>query len=528
MLLDQSDNEIKVHRINIRKGDGTDEKLLTNINGPFTETSVKATHNIDGTKIYGSAYALEDIQGSVDDGDGDDTDPDDPNNPGTGTDDPEQPIEVTNAEIIEVLDENYLYNIWYAYGKYAIGTTYDRNKISDIVWYLATDTNKNILTIECRYNFARTSTSSTFIIGKAHFDTPISVEDLKKNDVADVKYSSSYTYIYEPSVQESRIALTNAICDKVFGKDVGATRYLYDAGSWLDSELHQSHSFKVCQISENKVNECYMAISHISPDGYDNVYDDEGYIRQLNYSNKYMLITKESQEISGAKLEYNDERFDTTINATKNTASNEQIKNALNLCLDKIYSVMPLVNVNKALVRAGVWRVKKDSYGNILKAEYAFFYNAGNSISDANSVVSYWVATIDFSTPMNYEDIIANNNSYISKAAFNISLIFKYSSASQYPLTVSAVLADNFNNDNTVNGYLTGARSGALYPENGTGVDSWVFTIYFVNGDGEVSSIGLMIKTSSSDAEFANNYKNGHYYISGRLSSAYQFAGEKL
>ena len=283
-MLEQSDNVIKVHRINVLKGDGTDDALLSNINRPYTKTSVKATHNIDGTNIYGSEYAPEDIAGG-NSGD-DETDPDDPNNPNN----PDTPSEVTDAEIIAALDRYCSTGII----SECIPIEVDKNDISDDTWYVSKDSNDKITGAEYLFVYNRSASTSYITLGKVQFESAVSAKNLKDGNIGNVSYSKIYRFDYNPTIQETRAALTNAICDKVFGVNTSAMRYIKDNGNNPIDSLGEVRQFTVVEITEYGVKEISINIKSSS--------NDSEYISKLSNSSNYRTYSEKSYDISGTKI----------------------------------------------------------------------------------------------------------------------------------------------------------------------------------------------------------------------------------
>lgn len=299
-LLGQADNKIIVKRINVLKSDGSDDTLLNNINRPFTTMSTVNEYEVNGTNIYESAYALENL------GAGEGPDPIEPDEP--DPEEPEQPEQpVTNSEIIAALEEycldGILRRIYLGIIDVTIPADELKTKISNKSWYATKDSNENILGIELSFNF-NNSNGASFRIGKLVFSSPISVKELINGNFTTERkqFSSVYSFSYDLSIQETRSALKNAICDKIFGENEGTTRFIVDIGYITDSTLKSdTRAFQLVEITNDGIKESHINIKRSS--------NDNEYINKLSDSSNYRAYGEKSYAISGVKVENNDSPF---------------------------------------------------------------------------------------------------------------------------------------------------------------------------------------------------------------------------
>jgi len=302
-LLGLMDGKISVTQIDVLKGDGTQEALLQNIDRPFTQTSVPSEHNIDGANIYGSPYALEDL--------GPETeqptppDPIDPDNPN-----PEEKIENVQDLIAKyastvktALNDNYLYNM----GRQCFGRGFKTEIVLDTEWYISSGA--TIYKIEVIMKCDVGGGSTRFIIGTISLSTPINVKELSKDTIAsvfeenssDATYTQAYTFTYDDQMASERTEIKNAICDKFFGENDCAIRYIKDRGWSHNSDLKELRRFTVVEISENIVKEISINIKDSS--------SDNEYIAKLSDSSNYRTYNEKSYTISGVKVENNNSPF---------------------------------------------------------------------------------------------------------------------------------------------------------------------------------------------------------------------------
>lgn len=279
-LLDEAEGKMTVTRIDVLKGDGSDETLLHNINRPFTKLSTAKEYNINGKSIYKTEYELENL--------GPDT-PDDPDDP---VDPPQpQPDPVTNAEIIAALNEYCMDGIL---KRCFIGVSIDKSKISDDNWYITKNSDDKITCAELVFTYNGSLTGASFRIGKAVFDVPISPKELKNGNIGTPTNSSVYMYSYNSTIQQTRAALTNAICDKVFGENTNAVRYIKDLGHGIDNYLGEIERFTVIQIEDNQLKEISIRIKYSQ--------NDNEYIRKLSDFANYSTYDEKAYTISGTKV----------------------------------------------------------------------------------------------------------------------------------------------------------------------------------------------------------------------------------
>ncbi|MCH5158902.1 MAG: hypothetical protein J1F33_06890 [Clostridiales bacterium] len=289
-LLEQSDNEIAIHRINVRKGDGTDETLLNNIEGPYTSTDVVDVHKIDGTNFYASVYALENL-GSEDETEN----PDSPETPSGNIESVQDLIDKYGEEVKAVLEDNYLEGA----GKASYGSrSFNKEYLVSYEWRIVGQDEITKVIFISTYAVNNSNTSYTYAITTVNFDNPIIISELHKDTIvasianASVTYLDNYSFNYNPTIQGTRADLTNAICNKVFGKNEKATRIFKDEGQNLSSTFGEVGRFTVIQITENSVEEVGISIKGCSA--------DEQYIVEL--SNGNYTFTKNKYDISGTKV----------------------------------------------------------------------------------------------------------------------------------------------------------------------------------------------------------------------------------
>lgn len=292
-LLGQADNKIIVKRIDVLKGDGSDDTLLNNVNRPFTTMSTANEYEINGTKVYESAYALENL------GPEQDPDPIEPDDP-----DHEEKIENVQDLIAKyadtvktALNDNYLYTM----GRQCIGRSFNTEKVLDTEWYV--NSGENISKIEVVFKYDEGNEFVSYIIGTIELTSPINVKDLTKSTIAselaensaDATYTQTYSFSYNDQMATERAELKNAICDKFFGEDENKTRFIKDNGTTTNDKLGEISRFTVIQITDKGVEEISISIKGWS-------LNDNQFINKLSDASNYSF-TSNKYDINGEKVE---------------------------------------------------------------------------------------------------------------------------------------------------------------------------------------------------------------------------------
>ena len=207
---------------------------------------------------------------------------------------------ITNTQIIAALDE-YCATIVY---EECFIFDVEENNVSNENWYLTVNSNEQITKAEYSFICLRSQTSAYFTVATVEFASPLSKNDLIDGNIGNASCSSTsaYKFNYNPTIQETRNDLTNAICDKVFGENVGVTRYIVDNGyRGTDTQLGEVRQFTVVEILEDGVKEISINIKNSA--------DDTEYISKLSDTSNYRTYDEKSYTISGTKVENNNFPF---------------------------------------------------------------------------------------------------------------------------------------------------------------------------------------------------------------------------
>ncbi len=204
---------------------------------------------------------------------------------------PKQPI--TNAEIISAF-ETYCQEGMI--NRCFLGMDINIDNISNEEWFLIKNEDEKIASAEYSCIYQSTSSNSYYARGKVVFENAISEEELSNGSTGKMTYTRIYRTNFNPTIQTDRGALTKAICDKVFGENASATRYIVDNGQQVDNTLGmQAREFKVVEITDTGIQEISIRIKYSSN-------NDEDYIANLENQSNYRTFSEKSYTLSGNKI----------------------------------------------------------------------------------------------------------------------------------------------------------------------------------------------------------------------------------
>lgn len=204
---------------------------------------------------------------------------------------------LTNAQVLKYLNDRNVI-------KFIIeseGGEYIANNVKDVTWYITKD-GKNITGANVLFTYLVGSRCVPHL-DNIVFDKPITPQNIKNNDKVNFNYTIIYSRNFDPTIQEQHTALTNAICNKLFGEKQNATRYIIDNGhDSLDTKLGDAVEFCVIEITETKIIQQGIRIADAN--------EDSLLIDNLNNQSKFYILNDEkSAVITGEKLENNNLPF---------------------------------------------------------------------------------------------------------------------------------------------------------------------------------------------------------------------------
>ena len=205
-------------------------------------------------------------------------------------------IENYSEIVYSALNDYYLEAI----GKECLGRTFNTEKVISTEWDMGSS--DEISKIELIMRYQADVITERYIICTTNIDA-INIKELHKDNIIEIFQSKvesmtstqSYSFMYDTTIQTDRGALTKAICDKVFGENASATRYIVDNGYTVDTDLSmEARRFTVAEITDNCIQEISINIKNAS--------NDEGYIINLENSSNYRIYNAKFYTLSGNKI----------------------------------------------------------------------------------------------------------------------------------------------------------------------------------------------------------------------------------
>ncbi|MCH5154035.1 MAG: Ig domain-containing protein, partial [Clostridiales bacterium] len=292
---------------------------------------------------------------------------------------------LTNAEVLEFLNENYLLDAV----KSAFPSTLeiDNSKITNITWYVVKD-GDNITEANLLFKYLYGTQDNYVTLGKVDFTTPVTPQNIREN----VLVASTYTRIYrnsiDPTIQAAHAELTNAICDKLFGVNENATRYIIDNGrNELDPQLGDVARYTVLEVTDSGIKGKSIKISYST--------NDTTLIANLADTSKYATYGSDiSHAITGEKLVA---PVAPLTNAEVLEFLNENVTNKV----AKKFADDNFFTFNASSVSNVTWYITKDGK-NITNANITFTYMENATFKH---IALY---NVTFSTPLTPQNILNN------------------------------------------------------------------------------------------------------------------------
>ncbi len=261
-------------------------------------------------------------------GDGEIVNPDpgpenpDPDNPNQGGDqNPEVKIEnvgdllQNHAQTLNnALNKNLFENV----GKDVINRFFKTEKASNIDWYVQDGKDANsIKGFDLKFNYDAGSGSERYIVCSVKLQDAIQIADLHsangitnetitnaiKAQADNLECAQKYSFTYTEADKTTNIELKNAICDKLFGKNETAERYIVDVGHKIDSEgLSDVREFKVVEITENGVQEKTVWIKDNGKDYQENF--EKGEYREVYEAQKVDFTGNKIEQSAESLADY--------------------------------------------------------------------------------------------------------------------------------------------------------------------------------------------------------------------------------
>lgn len=211
---------------------------------------------------------------------------------------------LTNAQVLQFLNDNVLMNAakdW-ATEQGLNASKVNETTVKNIIWFVTKD-GDNIASVNLVFTYERTETAHHINLCKIEFTSPLTPQNVRNNETGTSTYTEIYSKTIPPTIQTEHTALTNAICNKLFGEKQNATRYIIDNGFVAaNPQLGDVSTFTVIEVFNNHIKENSIAITYANT--------DDGLISNLNDTTKYLTYgDAKNIAITGDKLENNNEPF---------------------------------------------------------------------------------------------------------------------------------------------------------------------------------------------------------------------------
>lgn len=273
----QDGSKLQVKNIEVLKDNDKDETIIQNLNNPnrYTITDDSSV-TLKGENIFNEDYVLEHFEQDKED------------------------VKITDKQVQEAI-EQYCKDdlldklptksvIEDSYG------SFDKSKISEEDWRVNINKNNEITRLEYSFFYTAASNDGNYVIASMTFNTPVSREDLIAGNLPKATYKEEYSLSYNPTIQENRSKLANAILTACKGAPAaeGSKVILVDNHAINDSQFGMAGRFVVVEINENGATEYQVKIKYAE--------SDEQYIQEIANGNYYQTREPREYPISGRKL----------------------------------------------------------------------------------------------------------------------------------------------------------------------------------------------------------------------------------
>ena len=213
------------------------------------------------------------------------------------------------AVVVKTLNDHLLEDMLYN----TFSKNYDVNCVEIEQWE-AVDSDKNgiIDCIKLHFFYDNAIISMLYRISSVEPKTEITLQDLltenpdaeKLDEAFDgAKYSPEHAFGYDPTIQEMRKRLLNAVNEKLANDDIisavgeNSRSFINDYGTMEDTELGKARHIKVTNLTENGYEEIAIIIQEAQTDN-----DDTKLIKNLNEGYYKVIGTATSVKFTGALL----------------------------------------------------------------------------------------------------------------------------------------------------------------------------------------------------------------------------------
>ena len=317
---------IRIKDISVEVEDNTDEALVKALSdkNKYDNKAGTTEYTVNGTLTLPGNYTLEEFDIT-------------PPTPVTPT--------ITDKQVQEALEENCkdtLLNklptktlIEDDYG------SFDESKMSGEDWRVNKNEDGDITKLEYSFFYKAASNDGRYVIASMTFNTPVSREDFVEGNLPKATYKEEYTVGYNPTIQESRSGLANAILEACKGSpaDKGSTVILVDNGASTNSQLGVVRKFIVVEINENGATEYSVQIKSSESDAqYSQEIENNQYAQTKTTQHKVTgdkLVAEEESEVAAEFASINRSYWDGFCLKENKIESNLFCKTKLERCVKK-------------------------------------------------------------------------------------------------------------------------------------------------------------------------------------------------
>ncbi len=285
---------IETYKVEVRKGDGSAESIIKNFeNGRKLKAVNTGSYSMNGTNVLSSGYTYENIETEK---------------PGPGPEIPPEIVTVTDAEILNLLNEKVTMEA----AKSCVASTWEVNEtnVKDATWYITKD-GDNVTGANLVFTYLRAENVNLISLCKVDFDSPLTPQNIKDGNIGNPSYTRLYRNTIDPTIQSEHAQLADAIGDKLFGVNTDATRYIIENGrTSTNPQFGNAVSFTVIEITNTNIKEKSLTIADANT--------DNKLIENLNDNSKYYTYGEDkSIEITGENLVEQKQKTTTSYKSSK-------------------------------------------------------------------------------------------------------------------------------------------------------------------------------------------------------------------
>ena len=183
-----------------------------------------------------------------------------------------------NEEYVDIVSDTLNDNLYEKIIKKAIGNDYDMAKVCDAIWEITDDDMCNINNVRIFFFYNYANNSRTYCIESVKPKTIISVKDLINPSVEDLdkafdtavrgaKFNKEYVFNFNPSIQEARKELKDAVNKKLASDGIiqpvtqDTQSFIVDGGIHVEPSMHgTAREIVILNLTDNNLEEYTIRI----------------------------------------------------------------------------------------------------------------------------------------------------------------------------------------------------------------------------------------------------------------------------